>query len=75
MDLHLSSLPSKLWRTDAARRRGLCLVLSLMVSLAGTSKAFGDVSLLVEEPYGFFGSVNPTGHSAIYLNRVFTPSR
>src|SRR5258708_39666186 len=74
MDLHLSSLPSKLWRRVVTPRRGLCLVLSLMVSLAGTSKAFGDISLLVEEPYGFFGSINPTGHSAIYLNRVCAES-
>jgi hypothetical protein len=29
---------------------------------------------LVEEPYGFFGSINPTGHSAIYLNRVCAES-
>jgi hypothetical protein len=42
--------------------------------MADTSKAFGDVSLLVEEPYGFFGSINPTGHSAIYLNHVCAES-
>jgi hypothetical protein len=36
--------------------------------------AHGEVALLVEEPYGFFGSVNPTGHSAIYLNRVCAES-
>jgi hypothetical protein len=40
------------------------------VSLAGTGKAFANASLLIEEPFGFFGSINPTGHSAIYLNRV-----
>ena len=33
-------------------------------------KAYGNVALLIEEPYGFFGSINPTGHAAIYLNRV-----
>jgi hypothetical protein len=26
--------------------------------------------LLLEEPYGFFGTLNPTGHNAIYLARV-----
>ena len=38
---------------------------------AGTAgRAYADAALFVEEPYGFFGSINPTGHSAIYLNRV-----
>jgi len=27
-------------------------------------------TLLVQEPYGFFGAINPTGHAAIYLSRV-----
>lgn len=27
-------------------------------------------ALLMEEPYGFFGTLNPTGHTAIYLDRV-----
>ena len=34
------------------------------------SQAHADVALLLEEPYGFFGSVNPTGHAAIYLPDV-----
>ncbi len=29
-----------------------------------------QAALLMEEPYGFFGAVNPTGHNAIYLQRV-----
>ncbi len=27
-------------------------------------------ALLLEEPYGFFGAFNPTGHNAVYLQRV-----
>jgi hypothetical protein len=46
------------------------LLLLLLASIAWTSRAYGDAALLIEEPYGFFGSINPTGHSAIYLNRV-----
>ena len=46
------------------------LLLLLLTSLAGTGRSYGDVALFIEEPYGFFGSINPTGHSAIYLNRV-----
>ena len=52
------------------KRYGLPLLILLVVSLAGSCKAYGNVALLIEEPYGFFGSINPTGHSAIYLNRV-----
>ena len=29
-----------------------------------------QAALLLEEPYGFFGTVNPTGHIAIYFDRV-----
>jgi hypothetical protein len=29
-----------------------------------------QAALLLEEPYGFFGTINPTGHIAMYLERV-----
>jgi hypothetical protein len=29
-----------------------------------------DAALLLEEPYGGFGEINPTGHAAVYLSRV-----
>jgi hypothetical protein len=29
-----------------------------------------DATLLLEEPYGSFGGMNPTGHAAVYLSRV-----
>jgi len=29
-----------------------------------------QAALLMEEPYGFFGSVNPTGHNAVYFQRI-----
>jgi hypothetical protein len=56
------------------RRPSLTLAIGLLGLLFVAGKAYGDVSLLVEEPYGFFGSINPTGHSAIYLNRVCSDS-
>jgi len=36
-----------------------------------------DAALLLEEPFGAFGAVNPTGHSGVYLSRVCaeTPTR
>ena len=33
-------------------------------------RARGDAALLLEEPFGGFGDINPTGHAAIYLNHV-----
>lgn len=30
----------------------------------------GQAALLLEEPYGFFGALNPTGHNAIYFSRI-----
>jgi hypothetical protein len=29
-----------------------------------------QAALLMEEPYGFFGSVNPTGHNAVYFENI-----
>jgi len=33
-----------------------------------------DVTLFLEEPFGTFGGMNPTGHAAIYLSRVCAAS-
>jgi hypothetical protein len=32
--------------------------------------AHASAALLMEEPYGEFGALNPTGHAAIYLNHI-----
>ena len=76
MNSPLSNLAGNLRSADDTRRRGLHLILFLLfVSFAFlAAPARGNVSLLVEEPYGFFGGVNPTGHSAIYLNQVCAES-
>jgi hypothetical protein len=42
----------------------------LVFIFAAFSHAHADVALLLEEPYGLLGSVNPTGHAAIYLPEV-----
>jgi hypothetical protein len=49
-------------------------VLFLILAFSALRNAQGNVALLDEEPYGFFGSINPTGHSAIYLNHVCAES-
>ncbi len=36
--------------------------------------AHASVTLLLEEPFGTFGGMNPTGHAAVYLSRVCADS-
>lgn len=53
------------------KRLRALLVISVMLMLAATgARAHADAALLMEEPYGLFGGINPTGHAAIYLNHV-----
>ena len=33
-------------------------------------RGYTQSALLMEEPYGFFGTLNPTGHNAIYFERI-----
>ncbi|MGO8933743.1 MAG: hypothetical protein ACLPLZ_02770 [Terracidiphilus sp.] len=48
------------------------VVLFVLVLVAGFFCAQGHAqsALLMEEPYGFFGTLNPTGHNAIYFERI-----
>ena len=43
--------------------------LGLVAALYG-SAGHAQSALLMEEPYGFFGALNPTGHNAIYFERI-----
>jgi hypothetical protein len=48
-------------------------ILSLALILSGAffcAHGHAQAALLMEEPYGFFGTVNPTGHNAIYFERI-----
>ena len=38
------------------------------------SRSHAQAALLLEEPYGFFGMLNPTGHTAIYFARICAAS-
>ncbi|MGA3371720.1 MAG: hypothetical protein ABSC48_08165 [Terracidiphilus sp.] len=61
--------------------RGLSATAFALIALAGLAlfppQSRAQAALLIEEPYGFFGSVNPTGHNAIYFERICaeTPTR
>jgi hypothetical protein len=51
------------------RKAAFALMALVVLAFCG-AKSNAQAALLLEEPYGFFGTVNPTGHIAIYLNRV-----
>ena len=44
--------------------------LTLFLTLA-SSNARGQAALLLEEPYSYDGTFAGTGHSAVYLTRVY----
>jgi hypothetical protein len=46
----------------------LCLVAT------ATTPARASVALFMEEPYGKFGAMNPTGHAAVYFNHICADS-
>jgi hypothetical protein len=53
------------------RKRELALFGILFLS-AGLARA--SVTLLLEEPFGTFGGMNPTGHAAVYLSHICAAS-
>jgi len=44
--------------------------LPLLFALACNTALWADATLFVQEPYGLFGAINPTGHASLYLSRV-----
>jgi hypothetical protein len=44
--------------------------LPLLFALICTTALWADATLFVQEPYGLFGAINPTGHASVYLSRV-----
>ncbi len=51
------------------RTVAFALVAAAVATLA-CSRCSAQAALLMEEPYGFFGTVNPTGHTAVYFERI-----
>ncbi len=45
-----------------------------LILVSSAAVAHGEVTLLLEEPYGNFGGMNPTGHSALYFSRICAAS-
>lgn len=52
-----------------AKISAAAFVILLMSALCSTQSR-AQAALLMEEPYGFFGALNPTGHNAIYFERI-----
>ena len=46
------------------------ILLVLLGAIFACSSARADAALLLEEPFGTFGAMNPTGHAAIWLDHV-----
>ena len=44
--------------------------LLLFIALLSTPLSWANATLFVQEPYGVFGAINPTGHTSVYLSRV-----
>ena len=44
--------------------------LLLAFALVYSATLWAGATLLVQEPYGAFGAINPTGHASVYLSRV-----
>jgi hypothetical protein len=81
--------PKGLWRVMAAAD-GACMKLEFrhwsrllrslgvaavcLVGAMTAGQAHASMALLLEQPYGGLGAVNPTGHSAIYLDHVCAAS-
>jgi hypothetical protein len=49
-------------------------ILALIFVFVTFMPAHADVAFLLEEPYGTFGALNPTGHAAVYLTRICAAS-
>jgi hypothetical protein len=57
-------------RPHKIMRSVLKALVAVALAMFACSSSHADATLLLEEPFGGFGAMNPTGHAAIYLNRV-----
>jgi len=64
------STPYRMMRPHKSLRSTIQILLVLVWGIFACSSARADAALLLEEPFGTFGAMNPTGHAAIWLNHV-----
>jgi hypothetical protein len=48
----------------------LVLAIMAIVLAPACTRSHAQAAMLMEEPYGFFGFLNPTGHDAMYFERI-----
>jgi hypothetical protein len=53
-----------------SRRAVLFFLTALALLLPACRRSDAQAALLMEEPFGFFGFLNPTGHDAVYFQRI-----
>jgi hypothetical protein len=72
--LHQRGMAVRTNSSAAFRKLLFDLAIFLLFLLSAQQRAHASIALLMEEPYGTFGAVNPTGHAAVYLNHVCADS-
>jgi hypothetical protein len=60
-------------RGASARVRSNLLTLAACAGI-GAPAARAEMAVLLQEPYGFFGAMNPTGHAALYFSNICADS-
>jgi hypothetical protein len=53
-----------------AERAAAFLLMALALSSPACRRSHAQAALLMEEPFGFFGFLNPTGHDAVFFERI-----
>jgi hypothetical protein len=53
-----------------AQRKTAFALVPFALLLIVCPRCHAQAALLMEEPYGFFGALNPTGHTAVYFERI-----
>lgn len=56
--------------TTMRAHRAIAFSLIVLTLSLVCSRSCAQAALLMEEPYGFFGFLNPTGHDAVYFERI-----
>jgi hypothetical protein len=51
-------------------RTARLILVAAIVLFSPSARSHAQAALLMEQPYGFFGELNPTGHNAIYFQRI-----
>lgn len=59
---------------NSCHKRVFLFFIACVLALSRPMYCGAQAALLMEEPYGFFGEINPTGHTALYFARICAES-